>query len=166
MHADLLQRAGSMKGVLVAASQTGDGGRWALKNYPTLKVSVGMSFSNYARKVRDARLPLARRVSALHSCVVAYAWATNEPSYTQLLEHLSGLIGTNLRLANEEQLQVTLNLLVRVRSQIIEIRRKFGAKRIEQKQLGQRFPTKSEVIELSEAIEAIKKAANMLPIRG
>ena len=34
MHPDLLQRVGSMKGKLVAASQTGDGGRLVLLEVP------------------------------------------------------------------------------------------------------------------------------------
>ena len=58
MHADLLQRAGSMKGKLVAASQTGDGSRWVAVRISKCFLRgfrIATVFENQSRWFRDGK---------------------------------------------------------------------------------------------------------------
>lgn len=53
-----------------------------------------------------------------------------------------------------------------VRNQVRELRRAYDFKRLRAKLRGRRVPSKAEQQALSEAIEAVKRVAGMLPGQG
>ena len=126
---------------------------------------VGGSFNYYARKVRNSNLPLSVRASALNSCVREFSAILPGRPYLFTLKRLSQFAGIDqIRQTVEvEHLLSSLQRIESVRNQILELNRAFERKRIRQKCRGRRVPSKAERMVLSEAITAVRGAADMLP---
>jgi hypothetical protein len=124
------------------------------------------SFNNYARKVRNVQLSMGIRSSALHSCVQQFCGSISECPYIVTLARLRQLVESDLRHSAEEaHLLAALQRIELARNQILELMRAFERKRIRQKYRGRRFPSKAEQLALSEAITAIRKASDLLPLQ-
>ncbi|MBC8140024.1 MAG: hypothetical protein H7Y38_01135 [Armatimonadetes bacterium] len=122
------------------------------------------SFNNYARKVRDAQLPLSVRAGALRSSLLKYCGVAGEPSYVKLLVHLSRLIGADLQSnAQEKHLLAVLYKIEVARNHILRLQDNYARKRIRQKMRGKRSPTLADILATQEAIERVKREANLIP---
>ena len=123
-----------------------------------------MSFNSYARKVRNVNLPMDIRASALLSCMLFGGLGEPHYSFQAMVGHLGRVVGADLfHSAEENHLLAALHRMEVFRNQALDIRRAFERRRIRQKCRGMRFPSKAEQLALSEAITAIRKAADMLP---
>lgn len=105
-----------------------------------------MSFNYYARKVRNADLPLGTRVSALRSCIRILAGLHNE-SFTQAIErfderfHFNWVRGVSSEPPPEDNLVAALNAVEIERNSLVEDMRTNALKQKAEK-LPKRYPSR------------------------
>ncbi len=93
-----------------------------------------MSFANDARRVRDAGLPLARRVAALRSCVQQYG----PLGYHVTLAYLATLVGPWR--TDAAALVRAVDVLAASRARAVAAEGEYAERRRQEKRLGRRQP--------------------------
>jgi hypothetical protein len=113
---------------------------------------IAMAFCSYARRVRNAALPLAFRRSALFSCVGSLSWLVKQ-SYRMLC----GAFQLDAQEPmTEAQLLDRLTTIEAFRNDFLKRLEDFDRNRLRQKGQGQRQPRKKDVQALYR-IEAFEK---------
>lgn len=107
-----------------------------------------MSFNYYARKVRNPRLPLNVRCSALASCILRLGRLTNQSYLATRSRFADRLQVDSTNRLGEEQLLDALAAIEVERNRFLEQLRTFERKRLREKMRGKRFPRPTEVAAL------------------
>ena len=100
-----------------------------------------MSFNHYARKVRDAQLPISRRRSALSSCVGHLSWLVRK-RYSELTVYFQ--INFQSRMTDELLLE-KITAVEQLRKHFLNKLEIFKQQRIVEKRQGQRQPRQKDV---------------------
>jgi hypothetical protein len=108
-----------------------------------------MSFNHYARKVRNSRLPISRRRSALSSCVGQISWLTRK-RYSQLCSHFQ--IDFQSRLTDVQLVEKVTEIEL-MRNHFLNKLETFKRQRLSEKHQGQRQPRRKDVQALYEINE-------------
>jgi hypothetical protein len=104
-----------------------------------------MSFNNYARKVRNPRLDLPVRRSALASCILRLAWLTKRSYLATRAPFAARYNLDRPRQPDEEELLEALVAIERERNRFLERVRAFERRRIREKLRGRRHPRPADI---------------------
>lgn len=103
-----------------------------------------MSFNYYARKVRDPRLDMQIRRSALGSCILRLGWLTRQ-SFLATRRRYAAQFNPRAIPPREEDLLDALAALEKARNRFLERLRAFERRRIREKLRGRRRPRSSDI---------------------